>query len=189
MNDSTSVPEAQPTPGKAAMPSRRRLLRGGLAVAPVMMTLASRPVRAGGTCTTASAFASVNLSGLKAESVCGGSSPTRWQSNSNWPAGLQANGKNATQFSAVFPAGGTYPEKSILDVMKMNGTTGTSGVARYLSAAYLNAAAKLTPDRVLNQATAVGVWSSFISKGYYEPTAGVRWNSDQIIAWISSTMA
>lgn len=179
--------------GDAAMPSRRRLLRGGLAAAPVMLTLASRPVRAGGSgggCKAASAFTSMTASGHKSDNsnTCAGRSPSFWQSTSQWPSGMKANGAKATQFCDVFPAGSVYPDKSMMEVMNMNGTAGTSGVARYISAAYLNSAARLTPDMILGKPIAISVWSSYISKGYYEPTAGVRWNSDQIIAWLSSTM-
>ncbi|MBS0445808.1 MAG: hypothetical protein JSR59_07650 [Proteobacteria bacterium] len=184
-------PEARPDAPleQAPMPSRRRLLRGGLAAAPVMLTLASRPVRAGGSCKAASAFASINLSGHKTAGTCTGHQPPYWQGTSSWPGGCQASGSNATQFSAIFTTGNVYPGKTMMQVMNMNGTTGTSGVARYLCAAYLNASATLTPQNVLSQATATSVWTSFINKGYYEPTAGVQWNSDQIISWVNSTMS
>src|SRR5882672_9859486 len=56
-------PEKAPAEVAAAMPvlspNRRALLRGGAAAAPVLLTLASRPVSAGTTCVVASSFVSV----------------------------------------------------------------------------------------------------------------------------------
>src|SRR5664279_3396076 len=70
----------------AVILGRRRLLRGGLSAAPVIMTLASGPVSAG-LCATGSAYGSLNPSGKHASLTCGGRSPAIWQNTNNghWP--------------------------------------------------------------------------------------------------------
>jgi hypothetical protein len=199
-NDKSAVESAQLSAHRAErsladaaamLASRRRLLRGGLAAAPVMMTLVSRPVRAGGgtKCTAASAFASVNLSRPDLMSNCSGRVPPYWSGTTSWPSGCKANGSNATQFTAIFPTGNVYAGQTLMQVLNNGSSVGQSGVARYLVAAYLNAGNGWTPNNVLSQSTAKSIWSSFVSNGYYTPTAGVKWNSDQIIAWLGSTMS
>jgi hypothetical protein len=32
------------------------------------------------------------------------------------------------------------------------------------------------------------MWNDLISLGYFEPTAGVRWNADQIVTYLRSTV-
>ncbi len=59
-------------------------------------------------------------------------------------------------------------------------------MARHVVAALLNAAAGLSP--VLTVATVKGIWSEYITKGYFEPTAGVQWGDAQIVSYLVSTM-
>jgi len=162
---------------------RRRLLRGGLSAAPILATLASSPVSAG-LCTTGSAYGSLNPSGTRTNTTCGGRSPATWTASGGvgaWP--ISGN----TLFSACFsPAlsDSTLKLKTVVDPSK-----GYDAVARNCVAALLNASASppLTPASILGVAYVKAVWTSYASKGYFEPTAGIRWNSGQIVDWITTT--
>jgi len=162
---------------------RRRLLRGGLSAAPIIATLASGPVSAG-LCTTGSAYGSLNPSGTRTSLTCGGRSPAVWTGSTapgQWP--ISGN----TLFSACFsPAlsDSTLKLKAVLDPSK-----GYDAVARNCVAALLNASTSppLTPASILGVAYAKAVWSSYRRKGYFEPTAGIRWNGAQIVDWITTT--
>jgi len=185
--------------------ARRRLLRGGLMVAPVLMASAPRSVMAGGApgvCAPASSFASINASRPDLIFTCSGRSPGYWKqpdSFSQWPAPYVATGSGATLFNAnsAFGAMGGYAGKTLLQVLELQGNAnGRDAVARHIVAALLNAAKGWTPANVLSVAVTKSVWSAFVTKGYYEPTAGVKWYANSsspastggLIAWLSSTM-
>jgi hypothetical protein len=44
----------------------------------------------------------------------------------------------------------------------------------------------LTP--VLSEADVQNIWNEYCTKGYFEPTAGVQWGPDQIVAYLQTTM-
>jgi hypothetical protein len=203
---------AEPTPASPlVLAGRRRLLRGGLAAAPVLLSLTSRPVTAT-TCTQASSHASVNLSRPDRMYSCGGKGPDYWkqpQNTQRWPARFSASGdtrasssftaqtSQATLFNDVFGASGGYPGQTLLQVLSLNATAGRDGLARYCVAAVLNANAGLTPADVLSEITTKNIWASVVSRGYYEPTAGIKWYPDYsepvnpaggLIAWMRTTM-
>ena len=84
MMKSDQNPPNDPNPSSD---SRRRLLRGGLAVAPVVMTVASRPVLGRVAC-TASAITSINMqSSINHNcSITSGLSPEKWKTlAAQWP--------------------------------------------------------------------------------------------------------
>jgi hypothetical protein len=160
---------------------RRRLLRGGLSAAPVIMTLASGPVSAG-LCQTASAFGSLHPSGTKTSLSCGGLSPSTWAMTDYryWP--LDANSLFSTHFAP--PLGDTNAKlKQVIDPSK-----GYDAVARNCVAALLNAsgAQPRTPPSILSATKAKEIWSTYKGKGF-EPTAGIQWTSAQIVTWITTT--
>ena len=71
----------------------------------------------------------------------------------------------------------------------LNGTGGGGGyatVGAHVAAALLNAAAGKTP--YLSQATIRQMWNDLLSKGYFEPTAGVRWGATEVTAYLKTTM-
>ena len=80
----TAAPQAV-RPGEPVAPVRRRLLSGGLAAGPVLMTLVSRPVLGTVQCVTPSAFVSGNASAALGAPVCVGLGPDQWVDNPNWP--------------------------------------------------------------------------------------------------------
>jgi hypothetical protein len=176
--------------------SRRRLLRGGLAAAPVLMTVASRPVMAQD-CTTSSAHTSLGGSRQIVQQSCTGRGPAYWISQNGskaWPSGylMQTQGsssKVATTFGSVFGSAYGYGDLSMLQVLQAGQSSfDKAGLAAHLVAAVLNAEALYTPASVLSVAMAQDIWSDYNSRGYFEPTAGVRWDSAQIIDWLKTTM-
>jgi len=173
-------PDGRDRPALSA--GRRRLLRGGLSAAPVIMTFASGRVSAG-LCTTGSAFGSLHPSGKQPSITCGGRSPAMWNSTppGHWPLGAN------TFFQSYFaPAisGTNVPLKDVFDPAK-----GYDPVAQHCLAALLNASTSypLTPATILGVGYAKDIWYSYKTKGYFEPTAGVRWYSAKIVEWIATT--
>jgi len=75
--------------------------------------------------------------------------------------------------------------KTLLEVLQM-GEAGTNGLAKHCAAALLNAAAGRTP--VLSQTQVRNMWNDYNRLGYFEPTAGIRWNATQIVTYIKSTI-
>ena len=175
----------------AADANRRRLLQGGLAAAPVLMTLVSRPVLGQVGCQTASAAVSGNLSrgGLELPVCVGASALTLASNQSLWPPGYYPdtvngpNGHKATKFHehGLGFQGNKRKNDTILEVLK-SGDNFDSNMA----AALLNAAAGRTP--VLSVADVQGIWSEVMSKGYFEPTGGARWYENDIISYLKTTM-
>jgi hypothetical protein len=154
----------------------------------------------GGVCTPASSFASINASRPDLQFTCSGRSPGYWkqpQRFNQWPAPYLPVDKGpvkATTFDFVFGSG--YPGMTLLSVVEKGGNSmGRDALARHIVAALLNAAAGLTPG-VLNVQQVKAVWSEFIVKGYYVPTAGIKWYADYavpagtggITPWLKSTM-
>jgi hypothetical protein len=106
-----SVPDTPKVTGQQPQPVRRRLLHGGLAAGPVLMTLISRPVLGQVQCQTPSAFVSGNASLAGAAVLCEGHSADYWANNPNWPSPYTPD----TQFNDVFGSG--YPCTTLLDVL------------------------------------------------------------------------
>jgi len=83
-------PELPPDAPRAERPAsgaRRRLLQSGLAVGPVLMTVASRPVLGATACTTTSAWMSMTGSTAGKAEVCTGLSPEAWKAEATqWPS-------------------------------------------------------------------------------------------------------
>lgn len=208
---STNASPEQSADAPAANIARRRLLRGGLSVVPVVLTVASPSVMAtggghggggwGGLCTPASSFASINASRPGKISTCGGCKPHYWAEREDWPSPCRARDYKpwkgpslpATKFHDEF-AGGLCGQMTMLAVLET--TNRKYEVARYCAAALLNARSGKTPSDVLSVGTVKSVWTSYIDKGYYEPTAGIRWYPDYsmpqgsggLLAWLESTM-
>ena len=149
------MPEPTDKPSSTEPPSpssgdpragRRRLLQGALAGAPVLMTLVSRPVLAQ-QCTTPSGFVSANASTAGRGVNCTGHVSAYWANPMNfsqWPAGFNAAPPGmVTRFNAQFnPDLPMNP--TLLAVLGFTGSP-TNDVARYVSAALLNAAGQGLP--------------------------------------------
>ena len=205
MADPNKPNSEPPAAGERPVIGRRRLLQGGLGAAPVLMTLVSRPVLGQGICQTPSGFVSANASNVGTTATCSGHTPAYWANPSNfgqWPAGFVPvhvpSGPQETKFG---PPNGMFNnapnsapfngQPSLLDALSFSGTS-TNDVARYVSAALLNAAKGLTPVLTVQQVK--GIWAEYGatgygSVGYYSPTAGARWFAPEIIAYLLTTMS
>lgn len=83
--------------------------------------------------------------------------------------------------------GAVFDKYTMLDVLKQDAGGGSYRlVGRYVVAALLNAAAGRTP--YLSEATIRQMWNDLMSRGYFEPTAGVRWGPTEVVAYLRSTM-
>jgi len=185
--DTPSSAAPSPSAGENPKASRRRLLQGALATAPVLMTLVSRPVLAQ-QCQTPSGFVSGNASSAGSAVECLGHSPQYWISVSapphhQWPAGLPP----PREFDSVFAHNShCYPGKKLLDVLELQGGA-PDDVARLIVAALLNAAAGLTP--VLSENAVKGIWGEYLATGSFSPSSGAHWSHDDIIAYLLTTMS
>jgi hypothetical protein len=175
---------------------RRRLIRGGLAAGPVLMTVASRPVMAQD-CTTSSAHTSLSGSRQVTTASCNGGSPAYWISQTPAQTTKQTSylmeargaGQPATTFGSIFTSLYGYGDLSLLQVLQAgHSALDKSGLAAHLVAAVLNAQAGFTPPSVLSVGKAQDIWADYNRLGYFEPTAGVRWDSAQTIDWLKTTM-
>lgn len=201
MDENLQTKDSNATTESAQRAARRKLIKGGLSVAPIAMTLASRPVLAGGTpgtCTTPSGFTSINLkSGPdKSAGTCSGRTPGYWKQSQwfgQWPApyypvagtygGVQ---QQATKFGTAFgTANGTFDDMTLLAVLETGGGDDAE-LARHIAAALLNAASGKTP--VLSVDAVTNIWREYVLRGYFEPTAGIKWGSVKTTDYLKTTM-
>ena len=195
MSDTNDPKPSVPPPSSEADPSagRRRLLQSGLAAAPVLMTLVSRPVLAQrtGMCQSPSGFVSLNASNAGRSVSCTGHSPTYWaggsQAGNQWPFPNQSlQPRPNTPFNTVFTSYQPYAGKSLLDVVKFPaGSAAPDSVARDIVASYLNALSGLTPP--LSAVVVKDIWAEYITTGFFQPSSGGRWNAAEIIDYLSTT--
>lgn len=195
------APEVMQLSSDASL-TRRRLLRGGLSAAPVLMVSAPRSVMADTFgCRTGSAFTSLNPSGVVASTAqCAGHLPEYWTSCSltYWPATCLHNDNKTKLFNDVFGSANGYGQNTrLLDVLNSPGANAKDKLAKYVVAALLNARKGLTPAEVLNETTVREIWTKCSAGSFYEPTAGVKWyagmsepaSSGGCVAWLMSTMS
>jgi hypothetical protein len=179
MPDPTDPPASSDLPTAVSDRSltRRRLLQGGLAAAPVLMTLVSRPVLAQ-QCTTPSGYVSLNASTAGRGVACTGHSPEYWIAHtSSW-----VNSNPTTMFDTVFAP--HYSGKTLLDVLGLNGGP-TDEVARYVVAALLNVQAALVP--VLTVTIVKDMWSEYLAKGSFSPSSGATWTQAELVDYLRIT--
>lgn len=185
--------------------NRRRFLRTSLGAAPILMTLVSRPVLGGGggnlggggQCFTPSGFVSMPTSQHGQGYTCSGRTPGYWKNcdvgtgGHSWPSPyypttISGNwGHQATKFTDVFSPSPYPGSTTLLQVLEMGGGP-PNDVARHIVAALLNVASGWTP--VLTISRVQDIWNEYATKGYYEPTAGVKWYHDDIVNYLLSTM-
>jgi hypothetical protein len=160
-------------------PARRRLIKGGLAGAPVLMTVVARPAL-GQQCLTPSAFGSGNLSRPGGGGVpCNGATPGYWIGHvAEFPAAFPPT----KSFTSVFGSGGGISSNSsLLDML-----SGGNPLASNIVAAFLNAVSgrNVTPSADVVK----GIWGEVVTTGHFSPVAGVTWLAADIIAYLQSTM-
>jgi hypothetical protein len=185
--------------------SRRLLLRGGAAVAPVVMAATPRSVMAG-SCTMASAFTSVMSVAASHQAsmyTCAGHGPTYWRDcvvKDAWPMSCRSTTTACGTMYFKDVCGGGYSDTTtMMNVLKIAVPTVKDQLAQHIVAAFLNARKSLVPTNVVSEATLKSMWKSAgVFSGYYEPTAGVKWYANHskpkgagggCIAWLKSTMS
>ena len=83
--------------------------------------------------------------------------------------------------------GRVFGGRSMMNVLNMTGAgTNLFTLGRYMVAALLNARSGRTP--VLDENGVRNMWNDLVNRGYYEPTAGVRWSAPEIVAYLRTTM-
>lgn len=199
------MPDTTPSPSKPAGSvevapshgfSRRRLVRAGLAAAPVLASLKSQTVLAAGgnhTCILASTFSSVAAAnytisaGRAIDSSYTCYSPTYWSTSTT---GLvPSNFKNTkfvsteTGFTYVIP--GLMPPFTSLSIQNVLTSTGTSDVvrlARYIAATYLTA--RVYGNAVFSTTKCVAIWNTVAGGGSLSAyTGGPPWTTAQYLAY------
>ena len=168
---------------------RRRLLHGGIAGAPVVLTLVSRPVLGSVGCTPCSAYGSLGGSlATKNLTSCSGISPTAWVSLATWPTPYYPNGQDATLYHCPTTglSGSTFSTNTLRHVMNLSDDGSIRTLGRYIAAALLNA--KSGKTATLTETTVRQMWNDVMATGSFEPTAGVSWGPSQIVAYIKSTI-
>ena len=211
---SHGLPEEVVDQTKLVDDSRRHFTKAGLAASGVLLTLASRSAL-GGTlvCKSPSGFQSGNVSQHGTPTECIGRTPGYWQTNTDsltephtWPSPY-TTGKcldpskplnyqswsnsgvdSGTMFRNVFSCTGHgigLAPHSMMQVLLQNGSGDPYQLGAHIVAALLNAKMGWTP--VLTEMQVVNIFNEYDSKGYFEPTAGVKWYQADIVNYLGST--
>lgn len=170
--------------------SRRRLMRAGMAAAPVLAALKSNTVLAGGnSCVRPSAFSSLTAAHMKVsrgrviqkDFAC--APPEHWRhSDRGLPPKFKAETpfiSSATGFSANRQH---YQKMSLQQVLESSGTQNHEKLARYVTAAFLSAmSVGNTPSFVLlSRRQCQEIWNR---QGHWSPFAGANWTMPQTLAY------
>lgn len=192
------APHDRAAPAAPRSVSRRRLLQGSAAAAPAILTLVSTPVRATYYTSPASSFASINTSRPRNTHTVNGCKPGWWVNCAltSWPASCKDASGNPKKFKDCFADHATYGNKTLKECMQLPYDTGMDGMVKHLCAAYLNAASAKVPYEVCSMPYARGIWTSYMTKGFHEPTLGVKWYCDSctpagnggVTPWLKTTM-
>lgn len=164
--------------------SRRRFGKSGLAATGVLATLASRPVLGCEVCKSPSGFLSGNLSKKNNKPVtCAGRSPGYWKNKTSWPI----SNRSTAKFSSVFTCSPSSPYKSVTMLTLLSHQSyDTNNLGMHLVATYLNVvqgwSSFLTVERLNTMFTEIQ------TKGYFSPTAGVKWTAAQVVDYLKKTM-
>lgn len=182
------------TQGVPGSPSRRRLLRGGLSAAPVVLTLASAPVAAG-QCAFASSFVSAAAGGSRAAAgvqLCSGRSPNDWASSLGaWPAGVKrvadSNGAADTFTGRIGPLlTSAIPSTVSLQELLVNHG---SSIEAHVTAVWLSAYAGLLQAPFADGAAVQALWSSIHRDSglRYGPGATQLLSLEETKVWLART--
>jgi hypothetical protein len=190
--DNANAASARPDRG------RRRLVQGSLGAAPLLMTLVSRPVLGGNNqCFSPSGYHSMPTSQHGQPQFCLGRTPGYWKQKQHFKSWVPPyypvtkpgpGGPVATLFKDWFsPAPGALYTMTFLEALDAGGGP-PNPLARHIVASILNVAIGWVPAPVLTVASLQGIWHQYITLGYFEPTAGVKWYHDEIVDYLQHTM-
>ncbi|MBB3223818.1 hypothetical protein [Pseudoduganella umbonata] len=185
----TEQQHGESAPGTAELSSegaaRRRFTRAGVAASGVLLTLHSQPGMAVEVCTTPSGSLSGGLQSFRGPPpTCAGRSPGYWKTHS-WPRGCDKNQPYTRLFSCNSLNAKTYGATSQSAILEPK-TWDRNGIGRHLIACYLNVQAGLSSFQTVPMLQRI--WLEYQTKGYYTPTAGVRWDGRKIVEYLQGTM-
>ena len=171
-----------------AVDSSRRRLGVGLGVSAIF-TLASRPVLAGQHCLSSSAAFSGNLSHHGNLPVCSAQKPADLLASSSTSSVSSAL---TLKFNDVFP-NGTYANwkgRTFKDVLQAtdNGNSGKqpNPISKEFAATLLSIRNGRIPRNVLDEVKLISMWNDWLTDGIFNPTAGAKWNANQIVTYLQS---
>lgn len=188
-----------------ATSGRRRFIRGLTATVPVVMTVRSPSALAAGQCFAPSAHASIALLNSRPDReklYCDGGTPGFWGNaakidhphHTYWKQvfGEDIKKQDGTYkiasplFGNVFGSPFSSPDKKVHQVIWLEGNGDPYQLGAHLVAAYCNSVIGWVPSAVLDLAGLREMWAGRLSG--YEPTAGVKWYGEQIVAYLQTTM-
>jgi hypothetical protein len=172
--------------------TRRRLAKAGIGAAGILATLESRATMSPMICKSPSGALSGGLSSHYGPApVCQGRSPGYWKNHtSSWPVPI------TTWFADVFYVSGnrryctvkqkntSYLCSTMLNLVSPQGFD-KYNLAMHAIATYLNI--KSGKINFLSVDTLLAMWADVQIKGYYSPTAGVKWNAEQVKNYLQAT--
>ncbi len=182
----TAIAAPPPVPASLSQQgqSRRRFTRAGAMASGVLLTLHSAPGMAAEVCTTASGSLSGGLQSFRGpKPVCSGRSPGYWKTHS-WPGGCDKNMAYAKVFACDAKSFKSYGSVSLSGILTPK-SFDKHGIGRHLVACWLNVKAGLSTFQT--EIELKRIWNEYNTKGYYTPTAGVRWDGARIAEYLEST--
>lgn len=167
--------------------TRRRLLKAGVSAAPIVLTLASRPVLAWH-CKPPSAFASANLSHRTQQQWPDENTKyiSDWINASSWPSPYVKTdikgrwGQVITPATTMVGAGLGSSTATMLSRLQ-----GGSNLEKYTVAALLNIASGTVPGDCLTPTELKKMFNEGQSGNYSPPDSpGIMWGPTQIVAYL-----
>lgn len=197
-NSKIAVPESVTGVAGETGVARRRLVRAGLAAAPVMLALKSNSALATDICIKPSAFSSLRaanyaLSKGRMPGIYACFSHGYWKNNAH-PAPYTTESKSfflspAPTGTGNVTAGFTrnvnnfYTGKTLHDVLWAEGDSNDEALARHCVASFLTAVANSDNNVILTQAECRTIWNS---NGVWSPLgSGVTWTKSQTMAYFN----
>ena len=159
----------------------------------------------GGKCVAPSGFVSMPTSQHGKTYSCTGCGPDYWKNcgsskyGSEWPSPYCGSGSYdywgrwtpPTKFRDCFYPHSRdyncdYSSATFMDCLEKSAWSNSKlEVARHCIAGVLNARSGRT-DKVCPESVVKGIWNEYASKGFFEPTAGVKWYADEICTYFRS---
>lgn len=180
-------------PSAEAGLSRRRLVRAGLAAAPVMAALKSNSVLAGEhSCIRPSSFSSLTAAHMKISRGREIQADFHCRSHGFWknhdtrlPPGFKSQLFLAPDFGFTANPLGTYSQLTFQHVLELKGNDHNAALARHVVAAYLSAVSvQDEPGYVLlTRSQCNEIWNG---QGFWAPFAGASWTPDQTLHYLET---
>lgn len=170
------------TTGGVAISGRRKLIRGGVIGAPIILALKSTSVWACH-CKNPSGFSVSGNFSQTHSNVCADPAPKPSQIGSGETLRLK---KFAGSISDG-DAGMTLPSGVTSTTYTLGDALGASGDAQVVAAAYINAARSRFGG--VTKETVRVMWNNTANSGSYAPSAGVTWKRADVINYLKYVMA